>query len=171
MLKEALQAKTLRFNSPLPECELTDIISRMKHPPSEALRKIWQNVGEGSLPNSWDIALCRPGQEVVFADDDRFSEYEGSKTLIGSPAVWIGRLWDGTDSVTYVLEVTGGAHSGKVVAFSYGDFNMYIGEKTASDLLEFVLGVPADTEYCEISTIIFEAIFRPAKPAREQTSL
>jgi hypothetical protein len=171
MFRDALRAKTLRFNSPPPECELAGVISKMKHPPSEALRKIWQNVGEGPLPNSWDVALCKPGQDVTFAEGDRLSQYDGSKRLIGSTAVWIGRLWDGTDSVTHVLEVTGGADDGNVGAFSYGDFNMYMGAKTTSDLLEFVLSVPADTEYWEISTLIFNAIFSPtAQPARKHLS-
>jgi hypothetical protein len=157
MLRDALWAKGQRFNSPPTESELANIISKMKYPPSEALVELWRNVGEGPLPNSWDITLCRPGEEVTFTEGDRFSEYEGAKRLIGSSGAWIGRLWDGTDSVTYMLEV-----NGSVVGFSYGDFKMYSGAKTTRDLIDFMLRLPANTEYWEVSGLIFDAIFKPA---------
>jgi hypothetical protein len=67
MLRDAFQAKGLRFNPP--ERELVDIISKMTHPQSEALLKLWQNVvcacGTGqNHKQHWDIISVKHMQHT-----------------------------------------------------------------------------------------------------------
>lgn len=158
-LYEAFQDKSAKFNAPLSEEEINQKLKTLQHQPSEALIKIWKNVGSGGLPNDWDLELAPVATEITFTTGDRFKSYSGVKKIRGLVGIQVGTLWPDTDSKAYVYEIETGDYKGKLIAFAYGEFKIFLSDMTTEELLELVKNMDVGTDWAEVSTEVFNKVF------------
>ena len=154
---EAFKDKSLKVNSPISEEKLNEILGSLETPPSEALVKLWKNVGPGFI-EEWGITLSEVCQLHTFSKEEY--DYENYEQLIGKKAFPIGTIWDGTDSTTPIYEIAEGDDKGLLLGFSYGDLSIYKSRIKFDDLLEFIKGLSSDIDYSEVSDKIFQHTFK-----------
>lgn len=158
-LYDAFKDKSVKFNEPLSSDEVEERIKELKHRPSEALIKVWKNVGSGQLANDWDLELAPVGVEWTFTTGDKFKSYSGVKKIRGLVGVQVGTLWPDTDSKAYVYEIETGENKGKVMAFAYGEFKIFMSDMTTEELIDVIKGMDVNTDWDEVSTQVFKKVF------------
>ena len=133
-------------------------IEALSNKPSDSLASIWKSVNSCVL--NGDIEVYPPCTIEKIAKNEENNSYDGLEEWIGTSVFRIGEIWSCTDSVTRIVEICSGEHTGQLLAFCYSTLRVVHTEKTTKDLLS-VIDTIDFVEDDDCSGQIYRAIFDP----------